>query len=376
MWILKQVAKRIWKRFVLITQRIGWTLLDSGIMRIHLMDGSFFGIFRLCGRTIAKWGNMKTVIIAPKSDAPVLYLQINREAPYTLDCIQMWLYVAEKLGAEYWFLCDNYRLAHRVLKMCSFPDSNIRFIRSKNLRILKQARYLCSQGALPLTKAQLTPFYHAKKNRIEQFWKIDADDTMFLASPEKISKAMEQVAKITEKQGKAAVSYDMWFTHMSGRHWSFGITYISGKLDFTEIFSKLKDKSWMNEMKQYTDWFNLDWFFTYLREKKVPLGVFHLDECLFIHWGDNLRNPYNSWISEFSGEELRYPIIEFIYRKPMFAVKRIQPESEKICVGTSLEESRDFLWNEICQLRKQPLKVLKCLGLDSNSFANIKYIKF
>lgn len=373
---MKMSAKRTWKRLALKIQRHFWILLDSGKIKIHLMDGSYCWIFRCCGRTIAKWGDVKAARVIPKEDAPVMYLQINREAPYTLDCIQMWLYVAEKLGAEYWFLCDNYRLAHRVLKSCSFPDLNIRFICSKNLHIQKQAEYLCSQGALPLTKAQLTPFYHAKENRIKQFWKIDADDTMFLASPEKIAKAMEQVVKITEEHGNAAVSYDMWFTHMSGQHWSFGITYISGKLDFTEVFSKIKDKSWMDEMKKYTDWFNLDWFFTYLREKGVPLGIFHLDECMFIHWGDNLRNPYNSWISEFCGKELRYPIIEFIYRKPMFAVKKIQPESEKICVGTSLEESRDFLWNEICQIRKQPLKVLKCLGIDTDSFADKKYIRF
>ena len=376
MWIMKQFIKRIRKKFGLISQRIMWTLMDSGKIRVHLTDGTSLCFFRFCGKTIAKWGGTGTMYKSLKSDVPVLYLQINREAAYTLDCIQMWLYVAEKLGAEYWILCDNYRLAHRVLKVCKFPNSNIRFVRSKNFSIRKQAGYLCSLDALPLTKAQLTPFYHAKENGIERFWKIDADDTMFLAAPEKIATAMEQAARITEEKGKAAASYDMWFSHMSGQHWSFGITYISGKMDFTEIFSKLKDKSWMEEMKKYTDWFNLDWFFTYLRGKKIPLGVFHLDGCMFVHWGDNLRNPYNSWISEFSGEELRYPIMKYIYGKSSFAVKKIQSDSWKICAGTSLEESMEFLWNEICQMRKQPMKILKCLGLTADDFAENKYISF
>lgn len=369
-------VKRIRKKLKLTIHRFLWTLLDFGKIEIKLMDGSSYWIFRFCGFTIAKWGNVKAARVDSMSDVPVMYLQINREASYTLDCIQMWLYVVKKLGAEYFFLCDNYRLAHRVLKTCKFPDSNIRFIRSKNFTIRKQAGYLCSPGAISLTKAQLTPFYHAKENGIQRFWKIDADDTMFLAAPEKIAKAMEQAIEITEAEGNVASSYDMWYTHMGGQHWSFGVTYISGKIDFTEVFSKQSDNSWMDEIKNRTDWFNLDWYFTYLMGKQVPIGIFHFEECMFIHWGDNLRNPYNSWISEFSGEELKYPLMELIYGKHSFAVKKIQSESRKISVGTSIEESKDFLWNEICQLRKLPLKTLKCLGLSENNFSENKYITF
>ena len=334
-------------------------------------------MFRFLSMTILRKG-VPTVRNNTKSaDLPVLCLQINREAPYTLDCIQMWLYIADQLGAEYYFLCDNFRLAHKVLKTCSFPDADIRFIRSKNLSIRKKAKRLCSQGAMMLTEAQMTPFYHAKEHGSSRFWKIDADDTMFLAPPEKIAAAMRTVATKAQSEGKAAVSYDMWFSHMAGQHWSFGVTYINGSVDFTNIFEDLKDKNWMGEMSEYTDWFNLDWFFTFLMKKReIRMGVFHIDECMFIHWGDNLRNPYNSWISEFSNGELRYPILEYIYGKPEIGVKRIQAESWKICAGTSLEEGKKFLWNEVCQMRKQPAKILKSLGSMPEDFSDHKYIQF
>lgn len=40
-----------------------------------------------------------------------------------------------------------------------------------------------------------------------------------------------------------------------------------------------------------------------MKKREIPMGVFYLDKCMFIHWCDNLRNPHNSWISEFTNEE-------------------------------------------------------------------------
>lgn len=374
---MKQFIKKVIKNGIVTGQRIMWMLLDTGWIRVHLINGESFWMFRFLSMTVLRKRVPAVGNNIRGTDLPVLYLQINREASYTLDCIQMWLYIVKQLGAEYYFLCDNFRLAHRVLKTCRFPDANIRFIRSKNLSVRKKAERLCSQGAMMLTEAQMTPFYHAKEHGISCFWKIDADDTMFLTAPEKIAAAMREVEAKAKTEGKAAVSYDMWFSHMAGRHWSFGVTFISGSEDFTNIFRRLKDNSWMREMSEYTDWYNLDWFFTFLMQKReIPMGVFYIDDCMFIHWGDNLRNPYNSWISEFSNGKLRYPILEYIYGKPEIGVKEIRPESWGICVGTSLEEGKRFLWNEICQMRKQPPKILKSLGNTPEDFSGNKYITF
>ena len=375
---MKIIFKEIIKRCIIVVRRMIWRIGDSGWVRVHLMNGSSFWMIRLCGWTLLKEKGSKDISqFIDKSPTSVLYFQINRESTYSLDCIQLWLYVAAQLEAEYWFLCDNYRLAHKMLRLCRFPNDNIRFIRSKNLSIRKKARLICSQNAIPVTNAQMTPFYHAKENGITKFWKIDADDTMFLIAPEKVAQMIRKVETMSENKGMGAVSYDMWFSHMHGRHWSFGVTYISGKVDFTAIFRDLNNRAWMKKLQKYTDWYNLDWYFTYLkRVQKVPLGTFYLENCIFVHFGDLLKNPYGSWVSIFSEGKLRYPILEFIYKKLDQAVKEIQPDSWKIDLGILQKESREFLWNEICQMRRLHPEIMKDLGISASQFTSRNYIQF
>lgn len=93
----------------------------------------------------------------------------------------------------------------------------------------------------------MTSFYHTKEHVILHFWKIDADDMMFLTPPDKTAVATHKVATKAQTESKTVVSYDMWFNYMPGRHWSFGVIYISGISDFTCIFEGLKDRSRIGE---------------------------------------------------------------------------------------------------------------------------------
>ena len=116
--------------------------------------------------------------------------------------------------------------------------------------------------------SHLTTFYHAKQNNIKEFWNIDADDTMFALEPEDIMSILQNVENYSKTNNIDAMSLDMWHSRTRQRHWSFGITYINNFSEIFNILDSLTNTDWQNNYKDCDVAFNLDWFFTYLKDEK------------------------------------------------------------------------------------------------------------
>lgn len=78
----------------------------------------------------------------------------------------MWLDIVYEMGKDYYFVCDNKWLEHKILKRRRFYDKDIKFIPSYSYRIMRVADKLCSEYWKFATYAHLTPFYHSRKKDI------------------------------------------------------------------------------------------------------------------------------------------------------------------------------------------------------------------
>lgn len=342
---IKNMVKTIIKSF----KKVGWRCMDTGPIDVH-MNGQIHRIIRFFGFTVSgkldgqkgKGGGIST---------PVFYLKINREAPYTLECIQMWLDIAAQMGADYYIVCDNKWLEHKVLKTCLFEDRNIKFIPSYGRSLRQTADRLYTGNWRFATHAHLTPFYHAKKMGYQSFWSVDADDTSFLMEYERTSQALIQVEQYVKEKGVSAMSLDMWFSRTHGKHWSFGVTFINDNVGFIDIFQNTVSKEWMKHYQEMETAFNLDWFFTYLKDfEDIKIETFYIERCWFIHWGNSLINPFYSWVNYWENGKIHYPILEGIYHNKEAGCLDIA-DAVRIDVRATRDEGMRILENRICKSR-------------------------
>lgn len=301
---------------------------------------------------------------------PVFYLKINRDAPYTIECIQMWLDVIKAIGADYYFVCDNKWLEHKVLKSCFFPNRDIKFISSFGKNRIHNAENLYTGNWKNATYAHLTPFYHAKQNGYENFWSIDADDTFFLMNADRTALALKYAQNYALDSRMDIISLDMWLSRTCGRHWSFGVTYVdAGRVDYTEIFDNIGSRAWMGSYNDIEEIFNLDWFFTYLRDKKeINVGSFYVEGCWFVHFGNFISNPIYSWINYWESGKIHYPILESVYNNEEIGCLNIADKIFSIDVGASKEEGMKILENRVCKSRYFKKKQHKLFN--NETFAN------
>lgn len=247
-----------------------------------------------------------------KSKNPqTFYLKINRKDAYAIRCIQHWIDIITELKADFYIICDKPELELEVLKKVRFNNRNIKFIKSiKN----KKLKPIVENIATPLwynaTYAHLTSFYHAKKHNIKYFWNIDADDTMFSLYADKVADILKNIKQYARENTIAAFSLDMHTSKTYGKHWSFGICYIDNTIDWIRLFENNKSKNWRNNYIQYDSQFNLDWFFTYLRDEQVEnIKSFYIDNMQFIHFGDFMWNTMDSGVYHFENNKIIYPIL-------------------------------------------------------------------
>ena len=332
--------------------------LDCGWVVIHTYNPDMrCRKFRLFGRTLysseSRGGGKTDREVGCRDDAlPVFYLKVNRDEPYTLICVQEWINVITELGADFYFVCDNKMLEYKILRSCYFKDGDIKFIRSIGRPIRPVAQNLYTDFWKCATYAHLTPFYHSKGHGIKKYWNIDADDTTILLKPSNAARALRKVEELSERERIAAVSLDMWRSRTHGRHWSLGVLYINDEIDFCSIFEANKDLKWAEEFKEYETAFNLDWFFTYLKNhNKANIQTFYIDNSFFIHWGGwFLLDPISSGIYFWKEGKVTFPILKDIFRNTELGVLDIA-DCYKISVGVDEAEGLKILENEICRIK-------------------------
>ena len=296
----------------------------------------------------------------------VYYLKVNRNADYTIKCLRHWINIIDKLDSYYCIICDNKSLIKKINKLTNKNKKNyIGLIPSYILPLKKATRYIATKRWENATYAQLSTFYHSKKYNIKNFWNIDADDTMFLADAEKVAEMLNNVQTYATRNNIDAISLDMWHSRTKGKHWSWGIAFVQNKIDFFKIFNNLENNNWQNSYLDYAIDFNLDWFFTYLRDKKIAnIQTFCVENLYFVHWGNFLLNPSGSCVSYWENNKIHYPLFKDFIEGNNVDSMDIAEKTIKFEVNCTLEYSKNYLINNISHLQAFPKELIRAHNLE------------
>lgn len=222
----------------------------------------------------------------PDQRKSLLYLKINAQNWCNIICLQKWIDIAEAMGSDYYILCDKEILEKEILKRVVFPDSNIKFLKSDRKTLKKEVNRICTPYWKNAGYAHLTTFLHAKKHKIEKFWDIDADDMIMSETPETIAKCLSNVSEVSDSQHYDLMSYDLLSSLWN--HWCFGVTYISNNSKILRTIKETKNSDWRNKYRNIVKDgnFNIDWFFTYIRDsEELKIKSFVIENLYFSHIG-------------------------------------------------------------------------------------------
>ncbi len=250
----------------------------------------------------------------------IFYLKVNRLIDYTIRNLQTWIRAIGLFENSYvYVLCDNDALSERILNEVDFNGLSWQFLKScRDERYLKLVENISVAKWHNAAYAHLTPFIHASENAYtEGYWNIDADDTLICASPEHQKEILETAREYAETHNIDLFSLDMWRSRSYGMHWSFGITYTNGNVNWLDVMKKhqsCKDGSryFMNGNHPK----NIDEYFTYIKaiESDVKIETFCIDNLLFVHYSDDfIMNPITSGVYRWSEGMLEFPIIKYVY---------------------------------------------------------------
>lgn len=298
---------------------------------------------------------------------PIMYFKINRMSDYARPCVQHWVNIAYHMQADYYFICDNVQLQYHLLKTVSFPGADIKFIKSIRKPLAAVCKNISTDNWKNATYAHLTPFYHAEKLSIKSLWAIDADDTMLCLKHYRSAQVLKSVQNSAKKNNDAVISLDMWSSRTLGRHWSWGVAFVNDSIDFIRIFSENQSRSWSAFYRNINiDSYNLDWFFTYLRDyKKIQIKTFYVENLYFIHWGSFLRSPIYSSVLFWQNGKIVFPVLNNIFYLKQAGIIDVAAE-QKITLPDEItqQESLEFLQNEVSTIKWLAPKLRILYGID------------
>ena len=278
------------------------------------------------------------------------YLKINRNENYAIVCLNQWFKIAQIMNADCYIICDNKALQKRVEREVDSCHIEKKFLPSmKKPKIIK---HICTSiWAKNAGNAYLSTFYYAKSHGYNEFWNIDADDTMFLLNAKKCAQILSQVAIYANAHKICAFSLDMWHSRTLGTHFSFGITYTSFECDWFKILEGNKDSKWQEKFMSLDNGnFNLDWFFTYLGASSLAnVANFYIENAFFIHFGDFFVNRFGLGlgVSHWQEGKLRYPLLLEIYGSKRFGEIPIAKDCIKFDANLNKQDAYDFMQKEM-----------------------------
>ena len=291
----------------------------------------------------------------PKNEY-LFYLKLNSSDNCSFSCLQHWINIIGWIGGDFYIICDKEDLECEVYERIHFNNKNIKFIKSVYKPIEHIVKNMSTKFWTKATYAHLTAFYHAKSLGVDKFWNIDADDTMFLVEAPRAAEILKKVQTYAQENNITAFSMDMHTSRTHGKHWSFGITYINAKIDWFAIFNAETTPEWMNKYLGKYDWeFNLDWYFTYLRDyKEFKNKTFYVENMHFMHYGDFMLNPISWGISQWKNGRVFYPILKGVFNQDELADIPISSESIKIDTLENEEMSFDYINRYLTFLKNIP----------------------
>ena len=181
--------------------------------------------------------------------------------------------------------------------------------KSEDLKVIVDA--ISNRNWENASYAHLTAILHGYNN-YDYFWNIDADDTRFCVSINKMYEILDVAELYAKKYEIDCFSLDMWNSETRGKHWSFGVTFMNSKNDYIQICTdRRKDEDYFSMDKEGNS--NIDWFFTYLRNKNIlNIKSFYVDNLKFIHYSnDFFEKPVGSGLYHWQAGKLIYPLMNY-----------------------------------------------------------------
>ena len=195
----------------------------------------------------------------------------------------------------------------------------------------------------------MTTFYHAKKNNINLFWNVDADDTMFLLNSDISAEILRQAEQYSQKASIDLFSLDMHRSEMHNKHWSFGITYTVNPTKWLNLFDKNKNNDWHKKYCYYDSNSNLDWYCTYLKDTncKSQIATFAVNNLMFAHWA-NINTPFFGYsIYHWMNGSLTWVFLDKFYPESNLSSIPISDEVMMLPVNISDTNWQDFVSKKI-----------------------------
>ena len=272
------------------------------------------------------------------------YLKVNRKEPFALKNLSRWIDAAYLMNADCYIICDDDDLKAQIIESLLLY-SEVRFIKShvnKELQFIVDS--IANRNWKNAAYAHLTSFWDSKERGYKFFWNIDADDTRMCVSIDRMVEILKTVEDYAESNKIECFSLDMWRSETRGKHWSFGITYISNQVEWLKICrEKCMDEEYKkmdNEGNQ-----NVDWFFTYLKSCNISkIETFYVENMKFIHYSnDFFEKPIGSGLYHWKNGKLNYPILFYGLGIEDIGEYYIAPDIIKIDIGIKDTEGTEIL---------------------------------
>lgn len=295
----------------------------------------------------------------------ICFLKVNRNSDYTIISLKQWISAITLLGKNYIIICDNNKLKKKINKEIQFSKNYLGIIPSYRKELIQYVEKTISTRWKKAALAQLSCFYYANLNKIENFWNIDADDTMFCIESEKLEDILYNAEYYATHNNINALSLDMWYSRTSGKHWSFGVTYIQNNVDYLQFLANEKTMQWSHKYLDIAPTVNLDWFFTYLADRNfINAKIFYVENVYFVHWGSFLLNPSGAGIFYWKDQKIHFPFYQGLVGAYNMDKLPVPPESIKLNIDINQEQSLNFLINKVTHLSRYPRELIRAHNLE------------
>ena len=281
-----------------------------------------------------------------------IYLKINRQEKYTYRNLKCWLDILS-FFPEYrvYLLCDNQALIEQVKTEIDIEWDKIEVIQScrDNERLKYIVQNVANEHWQNAGYAHLTTFLHAKENQFDAFWNIDADDTVFCLPAEQTAQILRNVEKYSEADDEfGAIGLDMWVTFTKALHWSLGITYINGNVEWIKIMmDHCQDTKFKENYIKKIQPQNVDGYLSYLKDFVMDNGefkTFYVDGLRFIHYADDFfKRPLSSGMFYWKDGYMILPILYYCFDDKVCGKIKIPSEIVRIDMPVSEEGFRTFM---------------------------------
>ncbi len=256
--------------------------------------------------------SIKFPFLSKQKKKPLMfYLKYNSPNFHSLWCLHKWIETIRFMGGDYVIVCDNPTLEYKIIKNTIFDTKENKFIKSDRKTFKSIINNICDTTWINAGYSHLTTFSNAKKLGMEEFWNIDVDDTTFFDTPQNIARALEKVMEYSKKNNIDVFSLDMHASRFYNKHWSFGVSYTRNNSKLFNIIKNTTTRKWredFEELKPLFGEFNLDWYFTYLRNNKiVNAQTYNIDNLYFAHWGFATPNALTRIIQIEEDGKLCFP---------------------------------------------------------------------